>query len=64
MEQRFIVEPGFDRRQRKCFYVKDSLGRSSNVVGVNEPLRSKTEADYLAWVLNSRASNQEDENAG
>ncbi len=55
---RFIVEPGVHHyTKRRCFFVRDT-NRSKNerFAGVNTPLRTREEADYLAWVLNNKHS--------
>lgn len=62
MKTRYVVEPGINpRNNRRCFYVIDSISETSTLPGVGTPIRTKNEADYLAWVLNSQGSVKETE---
>jgi len=55
---RFIVEPGVHHyTKRRCFIVRDTdRSKYEKFAGVNAPLRTKEEAEYLAWVLNNKHS--------
>jgi len=54
-ENRFIVEPGVNRyTKRRCFFVRDTRKSHERFAGVNSPLKTREEAEYLAWVLNNK----------
>ena len=62
---RYVVEPGVNpRNNKRCFYVVDSISGRTNLPGVGTPIRTKDEAEYLAWVLNSQGSNTERQTNG
>jgi hypothetical protein len=55
MTNRFIVEPGVNRyTKRRCFFVRDTNRGYEKIAGVNSPMRTRKEAEYLAWVLNEK----------
>jgi hypothetical protein len=55
MDNRYVIEPGINiRNNKKCFYVIDSVNERSILPGLGVPIKTRTEAEYLAWVLNSQ----------
>jgi hypothetical protein len=61
--ERFIVQPGVNRYTKKrCFFVRDTHRASQRTQGVDKPLNTKEEADYLAWALNNKQNSPNQSN--
>lgn len=54
MNDRFVVRSSFNKKtETTSYFVRDNARTPETVPGVDTPIASKEEAEYLAWSLNS-----------